>query len=162
MNRLNKKRLSYCIMISLLLNGLFFLRQLIDHQKFTKDGITSVLNVKSLNKHEATFLQRAKYTHVAKVFFVTTQGDTIYDIRKNTWALSTNLTDEFENLSLYLPLDSIIFNKQNPKDYQLISEFKNYSIIYSSFAYFLITPLIFTIWLYFLVYFIKDKVYDNR
>ena len=161
MIRLNKKRLFYCIMISLILNGLFFLKQLIDHQKFTKEGIISVLNVKSLNKQEATFFQRAKYTHVAKFFFVTNQGDTIYGIRKNTWAMGANLTDEFENLPLYLPLDSVIFKRQNPKDYQLISEYKNYSIIYSSIAYFLIGPLIFTIWLYFLVYFIKDKMYEG-
>lgn len=147
MNILNKKRLAFCVVISLFLNTLFFFIQSIDHQKLSADGITSVLYVKSVNKNETTLLERAKYTHVAKVFFITNQGDTIYDTRKNTWAMSSNVTDELENLSVYLPLDSVIFNKQNPRAYQLISEFKSYSITYNSFVYFLIGPMIFTIWL---------------
>ena len=151
MKTINKRRLLYCIIISVITNGIFFITQLSSHRLFEKDGIIKELYVKSLNKDETTFLQKAKYTRVAKTFFITSQGDSIYDIRKNTWAMQADILEE---INFYIPLDSVIYNSNNPKDYQLISEFKNYSTTYSVISYFIIGPIIFTIWLYFLTFII--------
>ncbi len=147
MKTINKRRLLYCIIISVITNGIFFITQLSSHRLFEKDGIIKELYVKSLTKDESTLLQKAKYTRVAKTFFITLQGDSIYDIRKNTWAMQADILEE---INFYIPLDSVIYNSNNPKDYQLISEFKNYSTRYSVISYFIIGPIIFTIWLYFL------------
>lgn len=151
MKNINKRRLLYCIIISVITNGIFFIAQFSSHRLFEKDGIIKELYVKSLNKDETTFLQKAKYTRVAKTFFITSQGDSIYDIRKNIWAMQADI---LEKINFYIPLDSVIYNRNNPKDYQLISEFKNYSTSYSVISYFMIGPIIFTIWLYFLTFII--------
>ncbi len=151
MKTIKKRRLLYCFIISVITNGIFFITQLSSHRLFEKDGIIKELYVKSLNKDERTFLQKAKYTRVAKTFFITSQGDSVYDIRKNTWAMQADILEE---INFYVPLDSVIYNRNNPKDYQLISEFKNYSTRYSVISYFIIGPIIFAIWLYFLTFII--------
>jgi hypothetical protein len=129
------------------LNGTLFFQQLFDFQLFNKQGITTELYVKSLTKNETTFFQRAKYTKVAQTYFVTLKGDTIYNITKNTWAIQVDVLDE---MNFYLPLDSVIYDKKNPKDYQLISEFRNYSTVRIAIAYFIVGLIMFTIWLYFM------------
>jgi hypothetical protein len=159
MKTINKRRLLYCIILSLIINGLFFVLQYSSHEFFTKDGIIKELYVKSLKKNESTFLQKAKYTRVAKTFFITSTGDTVFEIRKNTWAMQV---DKFEEMNFYIPLDSVIYNPNNPEDNQLISEFKNYSIGYSVLSYFIIGPIIFTIWLYLLTFIIAKGLERHK
>ena len=134
MKTINKRKLLYCILISFLINGIFFINQLLEHRLLQKGGIIKELYVKSLNKDEATFFQKVKYTSVAKTYFITSKGDSITDITKNIWAI------QVEALNFYVPLDSIIYDRNNPKDYQLISEFRTYSIAYAALAYFIISP----------------------
>jgi len=145
MKTINKRRLFYCFIISVILNSTFFFRELFDFRLFNKQGIITELYVKSLNNNESTFTQRAKYTKVAKIYFVTSQGDTIYDIRKNYWAMQVDALDE---MNFYLPLDSVIYDKANPKDYQLISEFRNYSTTFSFIGFFVVGLIMFTFWFY--------------
>lgn len=154
----NKRLFSYCLVISLILNAIFFLRHLISFKEFKKNGIVKALYVKSLNKNETTFFQRAKYTKVAKMYFVTTTGDTIHAIGKNIWAMHINELDE---INLYLPLDSVIYNKNKPNNYQLISEFRNYSTTYSAFAYFFVGLSVFTIWFYLMAFIINKALSKN-
>lgn len=114
--------------------------------------------MKSLNENESTFFQRVKYTKVAKMYFVTTTGDTIRSIGKNIWAMQINELDE---INLYLPLDSVIYNKNKPNNYQLISEFRNYSKTYSAFAYFFVGLSVFTIWFYLMAFIINKALSKN-
>ncbi len=157
MKAINKRILLFCIIISVIVNGIFFTTQLSNHRLFEKDGIIKVLYVKSLNKDEATPLQKAKYTRVAKTLFITSNGDSIYDIRKNTWAMRADILEE---LNFYIPWDSVIYNRNNPKEYQLIAEYRNYSKTYSVLSYFVFGPILFTIWLYFLTIIIS-KVFER-
>jgi hypothetical protein len=145
MKTLNKRRLFYCLVISIVINGAFFLRQLLAHRNFERQGIIRELYIKSLNKTEATFFQKAKYTSVAAIYFLTSNGDTIHDVTKNTWAMRAKALEE---IPYYLPLDSVIYDRQSPKNYQMISEFRNYSKTYSAVSYFLVGLSIFTVWFY--------------
>ena len=152
MEIINKRRLSYCIIISFLINGIFFINQLSEHRLLKEAGIIKELYVKSLNKDEATFFQKVKYTSVAKTYFITSEGDSIYDIRKNIWAMQV---EALKGINFYVPVDSIIYDSNSPKDYQLISEYRNYSTTYSSLAYFIIGPIIFSAWLYLLTFLLE-------
>ena len=145
MKFIDKQRLLYCVILSFIINGIFFLNKYYEHKIFKENGIIKELNVKSLNKNETTFFQKAKYTKVAKTYFVTSNGDTIFDIRKNIWAMQVDI---LETIDLYLPLDSIIYNKLKPSDYQLLSVYRTYSKTHSSIAYFIIGPIIISVWLY--------------
>jgi len=154
----NKRLFSYCLVISLIINTIFFLRQLASFKEFKENGIVKELYVKSLNENESTFFQRAKYTKVAKMYFVTTKGDTIHSIGKNIWAMQINELDE---INLYLPLDSVIYNKNKPNNYRLISEFRNYSTTYSAFSYFFVGLSVFTIWFYLMAFIINKALSKN-
>lgn len=152
MKSINKLKLFYCFIIAVILNGAFFFQQLCDFRLLNKQGVITELYVKNLTKNETTFFQRAKYTKVAKIYFVTLKGDTIYNITKNTWAMTVDALDE---INFYAPLDSVIYDKNNPKDYQLISEFRNYSISRSAIAYFIVGLAIFTFCFYFMTVIFK-------
>lgn len=145
MKNINKRRLFLCVIISIILNSFFFFRQLYEFEFFNEQGMVTVLNVKSLGKNESTFFQRAINSKVAKTYFITATGDTIYDVRKNIWAFEI---DALDSLNFYLPLDSVIYNKNNPKDYQLISQFRNYSMTFSFVSYFIIGVSLFAICFY--------------
>ena len=114
-----------------------------------------------MNKNEATFLQKAKYTRVAKAYFITSNGDSIYDIRKNIWAMQV---DALEGINFYVPLDSVIYDKNNPKNYQLISEFRNYSTTSNILAYFVVGLIFFSVWIYFLTVILEKGIerFRNR
>jgi hypothetical protein len=159
MRIINKRRLLYCFIISFVTNGIFFVTQLSRHRLFEKDGVLKELYVKSLSTEETTFIQKAKYKRVAKTFFITSEGDSIYDIRKNTWGIQS---DVLEEINCYIALDTVIYNRNNPREYQLISEFKNYSTSYSGALYFIIGPIVFTIWFYFLTCFIAKGLEKLR
>lgn len=145
MRNINKRRLLICVIISIIFNSFFFFRQLIEFEFFNEQGIVTVLYVKSLEKNESTFFQRVKNSKVAKTYFITAKGDTIYDVRKNIWALEI---DALDSLNFYLPLDSIIYSKNNPKYYQLISQYRNYSMTFSFVSYLIIGVCLLTIWFY--------------
>ncbi len=152
METFNKRSLFYCFIISVILNSTFFFQQLFDYRLFKKQGIITALYVKSLNENETTFFQRAKYTKVAKIYFVTSKGDTIHNLTKNTWSMQVDALDE---INFYMPLDSVIYDKNNPKDYQLISEYRNYSSTRSAIAYFIVGLIMFTVWFYFMAFIVK-------
>lgn len=148
MKPLNKIRLLVCIGIALIINTTIFISQYIEHRNFQANGIVQVLFVKGLKKHEATFAQKFKYTKVAKIYFVTNKGDTIYDFTKNTWAYNSDL---LEDINLYLPIDSVIYDNNNPNNYQKISEFRNYSMRRDVLWQLLFGIVFFTFWLYVLM-----------
>jgi hypothetical protein len=155
MKTINKRRLFYCLVISIILNGVFYFQQLQEFKLFSKQGIIKELYIKSVANNETSFFQKVKYTKVAETYFVTAKGDTIYNIGKNIWAMQVDALDE---LNFYLPLDSVIYDNHNPKDYQLISEFRNYSKTYNVIIFFLIGPLIFTVWFYFMTIIIEKGI----
>ena len=147
MKNINKRRVFYCLIISIIINGAFFFQQLSDHEHFKKQGIIKELYVKSLNKNETTFFQKAKYSTVAAIYFLTSKGDSIHALRKNIWAIQAKA---LEGIPYYLPLDSVIYDSKAPEKYELVSEFRNYSKAYSAVSYFLVGPIIFTVWLFLL------------
>ena len=159
MKNINKRRLLFCIIISFVINGTLFIKGYYDHSILSENGIIKALYVKSLTDKETTFIQKAKYTKVAKTYFVTNSGDSIFNTRKNIWAFQV---DALEELNFYIPLDSVIYNKNQPNDYQLISEFRNYSTQYSLISYFLIGSLFFSAWLYFMVTIFKKGIAEFR
>ncbi len=145
MKPLNKLRLLVCIGIAFIINTGIFISQYNEHSSFQTNGITQVLFVKGLRKHEATFAQKFKYTKVAKIYFITTKGDTIFDFTKNTWAYDT---DVLEDINMFLPIDSVIYDSNNPKDYQKISEYRSYSMRRDVLWQLLFGSVFFTVWLY--------------
>ena len=159
MKNINKRRLLFCIIISFVINGTLFIKGYYDYSTLSENGIIKVLYIKSLTDNETTFIQKAKYTKVAKTYFVTDNGDSIFNTRKNIWAFQV---EALEELNFYLPLDSVIYNKNKPNDYQLISEFRNYRIKYSLLSYLLYGPLFLSAWLYFMVSIFKKGLTDFR
>ena len=145
MKSINKRRLFFCIIISALINGVFFFRQLYTHEHFEKQGIIKVLYVKSLNNNETTFSQKVKFTSVAAIYFIISKGDTIHDISKNIWGMQVKALKE---IPFYLPLDSVIYDSKSPENFQLISEFRNYSKTNSVISYFIVGLIFFTVWFY--------------
>jgi hypothetical protein len=145
MKAINKRRLFFCIIFSVLINGAFYIRQLYKHRHFEKQGIIKELYVKRLNSSETTFYQKVKFTSVSSIYFITSTGDTIHDIMKNIWAVHVKV---LKKIPFYLPLDSVIYDSEAPENFQLISEFRNYSKMYSIISYFLVGPFFFTVWFY--------------
>ena len=159
MKNLNKRRLLFCTIISFVINGTLFIQGHYSHSILSENGVIKALYIKSLTDKETTFIQKAKYTKVAKTYFVTENGDSIFNTRKNIWAFQV---EALEELNFYLTLDSVIYNKNKPNDYQLISEFRNYHTKYSLMSYLLFGPLFLSAWLYFMVSIFKKGIADYR
>jgi hypothetical protein len=155
MSRINKPRLVFCTILSILASVYWYLDFESTHQRFKNSGVITVVYIKDAAKNEVTWSQRFKYTWVAKLYFVTSKGDTIRDFTKNRWAVETK---ELKDLPLYLPLDSVVYDKNNPKDFQFIAEYRNYSPLYNGIMYFIFSPLFFTAWTYIMLHFL-DKLY---
>lgn len=145
MKKINKNRLIFSLLLGLSLGIYFFYSQYSDHQNLEKNGIIKPLYVKSLKDNEVTFFQKAKYTSVAKTYFKIDDKDSIVTVQKNIWALEV---DVFKDFNFYLVLDSVIYAKNKPQEFQLLSNFKNYSIVYSIGMGLIFGSIFMIVWIY--------------
>lgn len=147
LSKINKKQAFICFLIAIGLNGYWFFSKWRDHEIFKNQGVKTTLYVKSLEADEVTFFEKIKYTSVAKTFYISANGDTIFKKGKNIWK------SQFEFLAktkIFLPLDKVIYDKKHPENSQLISEFRTYSNTYQVVSYFVVGPIFFTVFLYLL------------
>ena len=145
---LNKKIVFISLGFAVLINTSLFIYQFLKHQTFLDNGIKTVLYVKSLPKKH--FFQNNN----ADIYYVNQSGTKFKDCIKNTWA---NHNYELENIKTFLPLDSVIYLKNKPNEYQLVNEFNTYSVAFSAVSYFLVGNIFFTIWIYLVVFKIKSN-----
>lgn len=147
-SKINKKQVFICFLIAFGLNGYWFFSKWKDHEIFKNQGVKTTLYVKSVEGDEVTFFEKIKYTSVAKTFYIIANGDTIYNNRKNIWKSQLAF---LPNTKIFLPLDRIIYEKHNAKNYQLLNEFQSYSIGYQVISYLMFGPLFLTFFIYLVI-----------
>jgi hypothetical protein len=147
LSKINKKQAFICFLISFGLNGYWFFSKWRDHEIFKNQGVKTTLYVKSLEGDEVTFFEKLKYTSVAKTFYISAKGDTIFNRSKNSWKIQFEF---LANSKMFLPLDQVVYDRKHPENSQLMSEFRTYSTTYQAVSYFAIGPIFFTILLYLL------------
>ena len=134
----DKRLFIISILISSSLNFYFFISAYMENKNFCKNGEFSDLYMKSLPS--TSFLENK----MASVYYITKEGRYIFDNRKNIWAYQI---PSLEEITQYIKMDTVIYDKNNPVNYIIKSEFSNYSVKFSLFAY-LFGTIFITVWIY--------------
>lgn len=141
----SRKRALLAFVISIFLNGYFFISSYTEHANYKKNGVVTDLYVKSLGDKEVSFTERLNYTKVALVHYYTKDSVKYSGKRKDIWGMHVK---GLETLPEALPLSKVIYDKHHPENYILLDEFNNYSLGYSIISNGLIGLLFIGFWFY--------------
>ena len=134
----DKRLFLISLLISGSLNFYFFISNYMQNKNFCENGSFTDLYMKSLPSK--SFLENK----MASVYYITKEGKYVFNNRKNIWAYQI---PSLEAITQYIKMDAVIYDKNNPSDYILKSEFTNYSVKFSLFAY-LFGTIFITAWIY--------------